>query len=105
MFLEGIAIIISLLVSIRSTLLQVMTRILLQNDIIIIILIYNIWVDTQNVGGKWKNEVKAEVQTKVGFKKKQRWPMCNKMELKLNMILKSESCKLRLKRMFFPDRK
>lgn len=37
MFLEGIVIIISLVVSIRSTLLQVMTKILVQNDIIIII--------------------------------------------------------------------
>lgn len=51
MFLEGIAIIISLVVSIRSTLLQVMTKILVQNDIIIIIPIYNFRVDTQDVGG------------------------------------------------------
>lgn len=52
MFLEGIAIIISLVVSIRSTLLQVMTKIPVQNDIIIIILIYNFRVDTQDVEEK-----------------------------------------------------
>lgn len=51
MFLEGIVIIISLVVSIRSTLLQVMTKIPVQNDIIIIIPIYNFRVDTQGIGG------------------------------------------------------
>lgn len=54
MFLEGIVIIISLVVSIRSTLLQVMTKIPVQNDIIIIIPIYNFRVDTQGIGGKKK---------------------------------------------------
>lgn len=63
MFLEGIVIIISLVVSIRSTLLQVMTKIPVQNDIIIIIPIYNFRVDTQGIGGK-----KREVQPKVGLK-------------------------------------
>lgn len=62
MFLEGIVIIISLVVSIRSTLLQVMTKIPVQNDIIIIIPIYNFRVDTQDVGKK------REVQPKVGLK-------------------------------------
>ena len=52
MFLEGIVIIISLVVSIRSTLLQVMTKIPVQNDIIIIIPIYNFRVDTQDMGKK-----------------------------------------------------
>lgn len=52
MFLEGIVIIISLVVSIRSTLLQVMTKIPVQNDIIIIIPIYNFRVDTQDVEEK-----------------------------------------------------
>lgn len=52
MFLEGIVIIISLVVSIRSTLLQVMTKIPVQNDIIIIIPIYNFRVDTQDMGEK-----------------------------------------------------
>lgn len=52
MFLEGIVIIISLVVSIRSTLLQVMTKIPVQNDVIIIIPIYNFRVDTQDVGEK-----------------------------------------------------
>ena len=56
MFLEGIAIIISLVVSIRSTLLQVMTKILVQNDIIIIIPIYNFRVDTQDMGKKEKHK-------------------------------------------------
>lgn len=64
MFLEGIVIIISLVVSIRSTLLQVMTKIPVQNDIIIIIPIYNFRVDTQDVGKKRE----AQVQPKVGFK-------------------------------------
>lgn len=54
MFLEGIVIIISLVVSIRSTLLQVMTKIPVQNDIIIIIPIYNFRVDTQGIGGEKK---------------------------------------------------
>lgn len=62
MFLEGIVIIISLVVSIRSTLLQVMTKIPVQNDIIIIIPIYNFRVDTQDMEGK------REVQPKVGLK-------------------------------------
>lgn len=62
MFLEGIVIIISLVVSIRSTLLQVMTKIPVQNDIIIIIPIYNFRVDTQDMGKK------REVQPKVGLK-------------------------------------
>lgn len=62
MFLEGIVIIISLVVSIRSTLLQVMTKIPVQNDIIIIIPIYNFRVNTQDV------EEKGEVQPKVGVK-------------------------------------
>lgn len=56
MFLEGIAIIISLVVSIRSTLLQVMTKILVQNVIIIIIPIYNFRVDTQDMGKKEKHK-------------------------------------------------
>lgn len=56
MFLEGIVIIISLVVSIRSTLLQVMTKIPVQNDIIIIIPIYNFRVDTQGIGGEKKKE-------------------------------------------------
>lgn len=54
MFLEGIVIIISLVVSIRSTLQQVMTKIPVQNDIIIIIPIYNFRVDTQDMGKKEK---------------------------------------------------
>lgn len=54
MFLEGIVIIISLVVSIRSTLLQVMTKIPVQNDIIIIIPIYNFRVDTQGMRKKDK---------------------------------------------------
>jgi len=62
MFLEGIVIIISLVVSIRSTLLQVMTKIPVQNDIIIIILIYNFRVDTQDMGKKEKQKFN------------QRWP-------------------------------
>ena len=55
MFLEGIVIIISLVISIRSTLLQVMTKIPVQNDIIIIIPIYNFRVDTQDMGKKKKS--------------------------------------------------
>lgn len=70
MFLEGIVIIISLLVSIRSTLLQVMTKIPLQNDIIMIILIYNSGLDTQDeqgrVGGLREKEASS---TKGGLKK------------------------------------
>lgn len=56
MFLEGIVIIISLVVSIRSTLLQVMTKIPVQNDIIIIIPIYNFRMDTQDIGKKEKHK-------------------------------------------------
>lgn len=52
MFLEGIVIIISLVVSIRSTLLQVMTKIPVENDIIIIMPIYNFRVDTQDMEKK-----------------------------------------------------
>ena len=56
MFLEGTVIIISLVVSIRSTLLQVMTQIPVQNDIIIIIPIYNFRVDIQDMEEKRKKQ-------------------------------------------------
>lgn len=59
MFLEGIVIIISLVVSIRSTLLQVMTKIPVQNDIIIIIPIYNFRVDTQDMRGEKKKSLSS----------------------------------------------
>ena len=59
MFLEGIVIIISLVVSIRSTLLQVMTKIPVQNDIIIIITIYNFRVDIQDMGEKKKRSISS----------------------------------------------
>lgn len=62
MFLEGIVIIISLVVSIRSTLLQVMTKIPVQNDIIIIIPIYNFRVDTQDMGEKKRSSTKGRLK-------------------------------------------
>ncbi len=74
MFLEGIVIIISLVVSIRSTLRQVMTKIPVQNDIIIIIPIYNFRVDTQDMGKKrsmssTKGRPKSESTFAVGLKR------------------------------------